>query len=643
MVRALCISAIIGIALTGCTIFESEESDMPGGLRIAGGGLISFANCDEPCIGITTNAAGLNVLYFSSNRTNAEMDRPGGTYRVYRCEQARADSEIYRPPVLVEGSDGMCDFAVIAANGADYLVGTKITDNYSKIYVLRLTNENAGALTELTGGTNNGPITGRVVALLPKNACLGQHTVNGNFALVYQPQNSNSIGIAEIAIQNGALTISFTNLNITLTGEFAGGGSYVPGTVFAQNPGITNALPGVGSQATGFLLYARSAASGGIYITDFGSIDLPLDLFTGGGRSPIYAANENKVYMTSTRTSTNANIYRWNRTKLDAAFADALGKRVYSGTASSVSSANRISSTASSASSVSDASSAVGVISVPTHAMVRISAGSFSMGSPTNETNRGGIEDRHLVRLTKDFYIGKYQVTQELYQLVMESNPSHFANNPAADEAQEKRPVENVSWYDALVFCNKLSALGNLTPVYSISGSTNTASWGDVPTINNTTWNAVIMDGSANGYRLPTEAEWEYACRAGSTTAYNLGGGSPWNGDWGWYGGVSGNSGGMTHEVGKKTPNNWGLYDMHGNVLEWCWDWFFQSYDTAPGVGSDPTGPTSGTNRVARGGSWNNTTNDPGGIDHLRSAYRDYYPPQRKESYIGFRVVRTAQ
>lgn len=115
MVRAYRISIVIAIALSlaGCAILESEESDMATGLRITGGGPISFANCDEPCIGITANASGLNALYFSSNRETPDTDKVGDTYSVYRCEQTRHDSEVYRPPVSV--AEGIRDFAVIAA------------------------------------------------------------------------------------------------------------------------------------------------------------------------------------------------------------------------------------------------------------------------------------------------------------------------------------------------------------------------------------------------------------------------------------------------------------------------------------------------------------------------------------------------
>jgi len=255
-----------------------------------------------------------------------------------------------------------------------------------------------------------------------------------------------------------------------------------------------------------------------------------------------------------------------------------------------------------------------------------ISAGTFTMGSPASEPNRDSGETQHQVTLTKSFYMGKYQVTQEQYQAVMESNPSSFSSSPQAGETQGKRPVEMVSWYDALVFCNKLSVMEGLSPAYSISGSTDPTVWGAVPTSNDGTWNAALIVAGSTGYRLPTEAQWEYACRAGTTTAYNTG--DTISDSTGWY---SSNSGSKTHEVGKKSANAWGLYDMHGNVYEWCWDW----YGTYPSTSqTDPMGASSGTNRVVRGQSWIHSA------DNLRSARRGLDNPYSGYYYIGFRLVR---
>jgi uncharacterized repeat protein (TIGR02543 family) len=260
--------------------------------------------------------------------------------------------------------------------------------------------------------------------------------------------------------------------------------------------------------------------------------------------------------------------------------------------------------------------------------MVSIPAGTFTMGSPTTEADRGGDETQHSVTLT-GFYMGKYQVTQEQYQAVIGSNPSNFKIAVDGESGTPgKLPVEMVSWYDAIVFCNELSMMEGLDPVYSISGKTDPAEWGEtVPTSSDATWNAAVMDKSKNGYRLPTEAEWEYACRAGTTTAYNTG--ATISDDTGWY---SVNSGNKTHQVGLKPANTWGLYDMHGNLFEWCWDWngYYPN-----GAQTDPTGAVSGSNRVHRNSSFIFDEKE------MRSARRRSDPPSFRYFGLGLRLVRS--
>ena len=263
--------------------------------------------------------------------------------------------------------------------------------------------------------------------------------------------------------------------------------------------------------------------------------------------------------------------------------------------------------------------------------LVLIPDGSFLMGSPDTEEGRVNTETMHQVTLTKSFYIGKYQVTQEQYLAVMGTNPSNYSGNPAEGEIQEKRPVEHICWYDMLVFCNKLSALENLTPAYSLKGSTDPDTWGTVPTSNDSVWDTVEMVTGSTGYRLPTEAQWEYACRAETTTAYNApppNGSNTASADTGWN---TSNSGGMTHQVGLKSPNAWGLYDTHGNVWELCWDW---SGNYASGAQTDPTGPSTGATRVGRGGAYN----QPASL--MRSAHRNALNPSYRGYYLGFRLLR---
>ena len=241
--------------------------------------------------------------------------------------------------------------------------------------------------------------------------------------------------------------------------------------------------------------------------------------------------------------------------------------------------------------------------------MVQISAGVFLMG-PESFYNHNTT----FTVTISAFKMSKYQVTQEQYQTVMEENPSYFHGGagraPDADEVQEKRPVENVTWYKAIEFCNKLSEREGLTPVYTINGTTVTPDW------------------TSNGYRLPTEAEWEYACRAGSTSSnWHFGDMESELGKYAWY---KDSSGYKTHQVGMKLQNDFGLFDMHGNVQEWCWDWLGHF---PAGPEEDYIGAASGDSRVYRGGSFISVAYK------TRSASRDGYAPSNASSINGLRIV----
>ena len=219
--------------------------------------------------------------------------------------------------------------------------------------------------------------------------------------------------------------------------------------------------------------------------------------------------------------------------------------------------------------------------------LVLIPAGKFLMGSPKTDTtqNKDGREgSQHEVTISKPFYMGVTEVTQEQYASIMGKNPSKFV--------ARTNPVEQVTWNDAVEFCRKLSQKTGKT------------------------------------VRLPTEAEWEYACRAGSKTRFCFGDGDNGLASYAWY---IENGNRKTHPVGMKKANAWDLYDMHGNVREWCADWYADSYANARPV--DPKGPASGSSRVLRGGSWFNYPR------YCRSAYRGRLTPGGRDNRIGFRVV----
>lgn len=256
--------------------------------------------------------------------------------------------------------------------------------------------------------------------------------------------------------------------------------------------------------------------------------------------------------------------------------------------------------------------------------MVELPGGEFWMGSPENEKGRYDNEVRHRVRVS-EFAMAKYPVTQGQYTEVMDENPSHF-QEPAEDgERRAGRPVEQVSWFDAVRFCNRLSEREGLTICYRIQE----------PREETNAQPIVEWDRAADGYRLPTEAEWEYACRAGTETAYSFGNDAAPLDDHAWF---SENSEDRTHTVGKKKPNGWGLHDLHGNVWEWCWDWYegyrLTNESDERFTWTDPAGPPSGNLRLLRGSSF---SFEPG---YLRAAYRNRLPPELQSRSIGFRCAR---
>lgn len=215
---------------------------------------------------------------------------------------------------------------------------------------------------------------------------------------------------------------------------------------------------------------------------------------------------------------------------------------------------------------------------------VRIPAGTFQMGSNEGEANEKPL---HTVRISRSFYLGQYEVTQEQWTVMMGSNPSLFKG--------ETYPVENVSWDDVQAFIKRLNIREN-----------------------------------GIQYRLPSEAEWEYAARAGTTTAYSFGNDPNQLGEYAWYGE---NAGGQTHPVGQKNPTPWGLYDMHGNASEWVKDWYGPY---TAGTVVDPEGPRLGSYRVYRAyGCYESAKN-------CRTSRRSGVGPTYRHPYLGFRLLRTA-
>jgi len=249
---------------------------------------------------------------------------------------------------------------------------------------------------------------------------------------------------------------------------------------------------------------------------------------------------------------------------------------------------------------------------------VLIPAGSFQMGSPEGE-GEADEHPRHEVRISRPFYLSIHEVTQGQYLAVTGKNPSWFSARGGGKEAvktpsTDEHPVETVSWFDAMRFSNMLSEREGLAPFYTVAE----------PSVQ-------VHDWAGPGYRLPTEAEWEYACRASSQMRYSFSDVATELSRYAWFSDFSGQ---VTHPVGQKLANTWGLYDMHGNVWEWCWDWYSADY-YKHSTSVDARGPEQANFRVRRGGSFGDSPAD------LRSAVRTRLGPMIRSRFVGFRLART--
>jgi formylglycine-generating enzyme required for sulfatase activity len=286
----------------------------------------------------------------------------------------------------------------------------------------------------------------------------------------------------------------------------------------------------------------------------------------------------------------------------------------------------------------------------PTPGFATIPAGTFTMGSPTDELGHEANEALHAVTLTHEFEIGLHETTQQEFVDVLGWNPSHFGPNGSGAECGDNCPAETMSWFDVVVYANEFSTAAGYDACFSV---------GEIVCQDNTSVGANFMECmnatqqgikaatvaligvtsvyDCEGYRLPTEAEWEYSARAGRSTAFysgeitQLDDCSPLDPNLdtiAWY---CGNGGATTEEVGQKALNAWGLSDMSGNVWEWIWDWNDQTLEAA----TDPEGPINGTDRVDRGGSWGDVP------QACRSANRRSSTPGARGSTLGFRLAKS--
>lgn len=259
--------------------------------------------------------------------------------------------------------------------------------------------------------------------------------------------------------------------------------------------------------------------------------------------------------------------------------------------------------------------------------MILVKGGTFQMGNPTGMADEQPV---HEVTLD-DFYIDDHLTTQAEWRKIMGTNPSYFQSNVKKGESQVKRPVERISQYDCFVYCNLKSLAEKLTPCYSLRGDTNPKNWGEIPEEQNPRWESIECNWDADGYRLPTEAEWEYASRgAGTVSLKKALKDADENRSW-----TKGNSDCMTHSVSLKQASVLGLYDLFGNLWEWCWDRYdcYEADAVSNPHGAKPTSDNG--DRIARGGAWNADAID------CTPYFRNCGAPSARYTFFGLRVVRS--
>jgi formylglycine-generating enzyme required for sulfatase activity len=248
----------------------------------------------------------------------------------------------------------------------------------------------------------------------------------------------------------------------------------------------------------------------------------------------------------------------------------------------------------------------------PVNFMVKVEGGTFKMGSKDSDKSADNDEQTEHTVTVKDFELCKFEVTVWQWKQYVKANKLKMPVKPTWG-FQDNYPINNITWEEAVQYCNWLSKKEKLTPVYSQHGPN------------------IFCNFNANGYRLPTEAEWEYAAKGGNKAKDTKFSGSTAVNEIAWH---KANSKGTPHTVGTKLPNELGIYDMSGNVWEWCWDWYNKDYYKVED-GNNPKGPTMGERKAVRGGSWDSN------INYLRPANRISTIPSKTHEFYGFRVART--
>ncbi len=613
--RALAlIMTALALLGTACAEIGTDEA-VSSGLRITDGGLLSHPSLDEFCISLTKTPDAKNILYYAA-------ERPG--YRLMlRTVQTASGSDVYARPQVVSNlqTTNASGLAVASVTRAD---GSGIRDElvlYSTPLRLYLYRHGDAGPTEIL--SNRQPIEGaRPLAIIQPSTVCGPVVTSANeVAFLYAVNRTifsikvSAGGLANLPLENGFPLAPISRVR-TFPGQIAPGGSVV---LLSEIPALAK-LAGTKPLPVSVLLFALRTTDGtfDIFASDLAGHTLRLTRVNSprNDLSPVFDPSDRSFYMVSDAfapdiPTRSLNIFRWPPIDFDG---DITGGDTGEGLSSS-----------SAGSSSSSTSGGTSSSAAPLPEMVSIqSTGSIVIGWDSSLS-----ATPHEVAGITGFEIGKYEITYSLWTNVRDwalANGYVFSTNTvgmmgsgeAVGTQTPAHPVTGVSWPDVIVWCNALSAMHGYEPVY-YADNQKTSLLRDSNTMPEV-YDHMYVDWGKTGYRLPTEAEWEYAARRKTDGSLQDGNkpsgylGTAIDGDqnipteWGLYCWYDGNSGGSTQPVGTRTPNQIGLYDMSGNVAEWCWDWADPDYGTGSEfTGQDPTGPNdpllSDGMRVLRGGA----------------------------------------
>jgi len=582
-------SFALNVARASCTLQISVGAPV---------GTITSLNCSS-----AVNTGSL-VSGTAANGVSSQVSYSGGNGSTYSEQSANSTGVTGLTATLAAGTlsngSGSVTYTITGTPSSSGTASFALSLGGQSCTLTRTVSAPAGSITSLN--CSSAVNTGSLVSGTAANGVSSQVSYSGGNGGTYSGQAANSTGVAGLTatlatgtLSNGSGSVTYT---ITGTPSSSGTASFAL-SLGGQSCTLTRTVSAPAGTITS--LNCSSAVNTGTLVSGTSANGVSSQVSYSGGNGGTYSG----------QAANSTGVTGLTATLAAGTLSNGSGSVTYTiiGTPSEAG-------TASFALSLGGQSCTL--TRTVTIAMKNIPAGTFSMGCTTGDPNCFSDESPVRSVTLSAFQIGETEVTQAQWQAFMGSNPSYF---PSCAQC----PIEQVSWYDAVVFCNRLSEANGLTPCYysdavftQVYGKTG-GNW-SLPNSG-----TVYRNPNAKGYRLPTEAEWEYAARGGSTT--NLYSGSNSVDGVAWY---ASNSGNTTRTVKGKSPNGYGLYDMSGNVWEWCADW----YDAYPSTAqSNPTGPSGASSRVNRGGSWFDNA------QYCRVSLRSYSTPSLRGFSLGFRLA----